>query len=122
MSVQPIVAPIFYELTDAAGNLFIYQPAGPTLWYGPPASQTQYTPTILNSPLGSLVSVTLTPLSFPFIHHLTLVIPNVNMGTAPSQPINTIAIFTTDRFNFPFNVVGQLQSSTIVSLSGEAFA
>ena len=84
MSVQPIVSPIFYELTDAAGNQFLYQPAGPTLWYGPPSSTTQYTPTVVTSPLGSLVSVTLTPLTFPFIHHLTLVIPNVNMGNTPS--------------------------------------
>jgi len=118
----PIVAPTLYELNDAAGNEFIYQPAGPTLWYGPPSNPTKYSPTILSSPLGSLVTVTLTPIAFPFIRTLTLVVPNVNMGSTPIQSIKTIAFFTTDRLSFPFTVVGQLQSSTVDSLSGEAFA
>ena len=122
MPAKTVVAPIFYELTDAAGNEFIFQPAGPTLWYGPPSNPTQYTPTILDSPLGSLVTVTLTPIALPFFRHLTLVIPGVNMGNAPSQPIKTIAIFTTDRLNFPFSIAGQLQTSTVDSLQGEAFA
>jgi hypothetical protein len=122
MSAQPVVAPILYVLTDAAGNEIIYQPAGSTLWYGPPTNLMQYTPTTLDSPLGSLVTARLTPIAFPFIRTLTLVVPRVNMGNTPIQSINTIAIFTTDRLNFPFPVVGQLQSYTVDPLQGEAFA
>jgi len=109
--------PILYELTDASGNQFLYDPAGPTLCYGPPASVRCFSGTevsTLSSPLGSLVTVTLI-LLLGFIRTLTLVVPNVNCGNTPGkEPINTIAIFTTDRSALlPFPLIGQLQSYTV---------
>ena len=108
--------PIFYELTDASGDRFIYDPAGPTLCYGPPHTPQCFSGTqvsILPSPLGSLVTVTLA--SFPplFTSTLTLVVPNVNYGSTPKEPISTTAIFTIDRTGFPIPLVGQVQFNTV---------
>jgi hypothetical protein len=113
--------PGFYELTDGSGNDVLYDPAGPTLCYGPLASLRCFSGTevsTLSSPLGSLVTVTLFQL-LGFRRTLTLVVPTVNCGSAPgSHPLDTIAIFTTDRSVFPFPIVGQLQFNSVVPLSG----
>lgn len=122
-----IVEPHLYILKDSGNNEFFYDPAGPSLWYGPSGSLTQYTPTVVSSPLGSLVTFSL-PFPSPFPHPVpfitrtvTLVIPSVNMGNTPTQPIKTIAIFTTGRL-VPF-FVGQHQSYSVVDpVQGEAYA
>jgi hypothetical protein len=123
-----VVSPRLYILRDQGNHEFIYETAGPTLWYGPQGTPTQYTSTTLNSPLGSLVTFILpfpSPIPpgkpFPLITRIvTLVLPGVNMGNTPIQPIKTIAIFTTGGL-LPFSV-GQNQFCTVVDLQGDAYA
>lgn len=120
-----IVEPHLYILKDSGNNEFFYDPVGPSLWYGPSGSLTKYTPTLDSSPLGSLVtfSLAIPPFPHPFITRtVTLVIPSVNMGNTPVQPVKTIAIFTTGRLA-PFFFVGQHQSYSVVDpVQGEAYA
>jgi hypothetical protein len=121
------VAPNLYILTGAGGIEVVYTPNGPNgpdLFYGDPANPQHFSGdqvSTLQSPLGSLVTVILNrPIDFGSARTLTLVVPNLNLASTASQTVNTIAIITLDRISFPFNVVGQLQFYTEITLQGTA--
>lgn len=108
---MPALHPVLYELKAPNGDQVIYEPQAKSLCYG----QNCYNATTLQAPpLGTLVTASLLtrpPFSF-VIRTLTLVVPDVNPGNMPSQPINnTFAVFTTELI---FSPPGQIQSYTVV--------
>jgi len=118
-----------YELAGPDGLQISYRSdgiGGPELVYTGPTFPPDNTETLTFIGNGltiqdSAIGVLITVLTFHTIDSLstqfTLVVPNVNQVTFESQPINTIGIFTHNRFILP-EVIGQTQSYSVVNLEG----
>jgi hypothetical protein len=119
--------PNLYQLSGEDGSVIVYSTTsvtgGPEFSYQGALGENAFTGEmidVLDTALGTEVTVVMNRIADGDTTVLTLIVPPVDLGTEPSRQIDTFAVVTTQSGGFAGPAPGQLYSYAVMRYVGPA--